>query len=118
MPLLSTNFHSSEFACSCCGEEHMDTKLIAALQRARDIAYIPFVINSGYRCEKHNQAVGGKPTSSHLKGLAVDIRARDIDERLAIHMALFAAGFRRVGVGKTFLHADRDEMKARGEWVY
>ena len=30
-------------------------------------------VNSGYRCPALNKAVGGKPTSQHLKGEAADI---------------------------------------------
>lgn len=35
----------------------------------------PLIITSGYRCERLNQAVGGVPTSQHLKGEAADIRS-------------------------------------------
>lgn len=30
-------------------------------------------VNSGYRCRRLNEAVGGAPTSQHLKGEAADI---------------------------------------------
>lgn len=33
----------------------------------------PLVVSSGYRCERLNRAVGGKPNSQHLRGEAVDI---------------------------------------------
>ena len=33
----------------------------------------PIKVNSGYRCEKLNKAVGGSPTSQHRYGLAADI---------------------------------------------
>lgn len=33
----------------------------------------PLHVNSGYRCPALNKAVGGKPTSQHLKGEAADI---------------------------------------------
>ena len=33
----------------------------------------PIHVNSGYRCPALNKAVGGKPTSQHLKGEAADI---------------------------------------------
>lgn len=35
----------------------------------------PLHVNSGYRCLALNKAVGGKPTSQHLKGEAADITA-------------------------------------------
>lgn len=33
----------------------------------------PILVNSGYRCEALNKAVGGAKTSHHLKGMAADI---------------------------------------------
>lgn len=33
----------------------------------------PIGVNSGYRCRRLNEAVGGAPTSQHLKGEAADI---------------------------------------------
>ena len=38
-----------------------------------DIIDIPIYINSGYRCNELNKAVGGSDNSQHLKGLAADI---------------------------------------------
>lgn len=40
----------------------------------------PIYINSGYRCKKLNEMVGGVSNSMHTKGLAADFRAEsDID---------------------------------------
>lgn len=36
----------------------------------------PILINSGYRCEKLNEIVGGVQESMHTKGLAADFRTR------------------------------------------
>lgn len=35
----------------------------------------PIVVNSGYRCEALNRAVGGATASQHVKGQAADITA-------------------------------------------
>lgn len=40
----------------------------------------PIHINSGYRSPEHNKAVGGAPTSQHVKGEAADIDAGSKDE--------------------------------------
>lgn len=37
----------------------------------------PIIITSGFRSSELNKAVGGKPTSQHTKGEAVDITAID-----------------------------------------
>ena len=42
----------------------------------------PIIINSGYRSEAVNKAVGGAPTSNHLTGCAVDIRCYGIEQAL------------------------------------
>lgn len=43
------------------------------LQPLRDGYGKPLYICSGYRCRELNQAVGGSPSSDHLKGKAADI---------------------------------------------
>lgn len=42
------------------------------LQPVRDQFGSPVVVTSGYRCGRLNQIIGGKPTSQHLTGEAVD----------------------------------------------
>lgn len=38
----------------------------------------PIIVNSGYRCPALNKAVGGVPTSHHLKGMAADITTGNV----------------------------------------
>jgi hypothetical protein len=40
----------------------------------------PIYVNSGYRCDALNKAVGGSKNSSHLYGLAADITAGSPEE--------------------------------------
>ena len=42
----------------------------------------PIIINSGYRSEAVNKAVGGAKGSNHLTGCAADIRVADIEQTL------------------------------------
>ena len=42
----------------------------------------PIIINSGYRSEAVNKAVGGVATSNHLTGCAVDIRVLGMEQLL------------------------------------
>jgi zinc D-Ala-D-Ala carboxypeptidase len=102
-------FQPSEFVCKCgCGlilpvETHMDMLL-----EARRLAGIPFLIVSGTRCPVHNARSGGKPGSDHLTGQGTDIRVLASDTRLRIVRALIEAGFRRIGIAGTFIHAGSD----------
>lgn len=40
----------------------------------------PILINSGYRCEKLNEMVGGVQKSMHTKGLAADLRTGEKED--------------------------------------
>ena len=112
-------FRYDEFKCPCCGENKTDPKLIDMLDKARELAGVPFIINSGYRCEKHNKEVGGKSNSAHLKGKACDIACADGFSRFAIVNALLKTGFVRIGIAKTFIHVDIDDEKnLMVMWVY
>lgn len=88
--------------------EKLNIQLVMLLDYAREKAGIPFVITSGFRTEEENDIAGGVSNSAHLKGLAVDIRAKTSQERFKIVSALFDVGFPRIGVYKTHIHADLD----------
>ena len=115
-------FNLTEFYCKC-GREHkeqiIDERLIIKLDLAREIAGIPFVVTSGYRCVPHNEGVGGKVSSAHLIGKATDIRAKGSSSRFLILSALLSVGFTRIGIGDNFIHVDIDEDKPQNTiWLY
>lgn len=112
-------FKPEEFNCPDCQHEQMDDNFLIRLELAREYAFTPFSINSGWRCEKHNKEVGGAPTSAHLFGKAVDIQATTPRQRFRILYGLIKAGFTRIGIAKTFIHADSDGTKdAEVVWLY
>jgi uncharacterized protein YcbK (DUF882 family) len=118
---LSKNFKAREFICPCCKEEGIEYDLVLKLQVARDS--LPpgtaIIINSAYRCGKHNKAVGGVENSAHVKGLAADIRCNNSNYRFFLTRALLKAGFKRIGTGETFIHCDLDETKDQNViWNY
>lgn len=84
------------------------------LQPLRDIYGGPIRINSGYRCPALNKAVGGVPTSQHLRGeasdLAIDGKAGDLLELIEEHRLPFdqAILYRK----QNFLHVS---LKVEGE---
>jgi zinc D-Ala-D-Ala carboxypeptidase len=99
-------------------EENMDVSFLSKLDEAREYAGIPFIINSAYRSPSHPESIK-KPTSSHIKGLAVDISATDSRQRGLILEALRAVGFTRIGIAGTFIHVDMDFDKAQNvTWTY
>lgn len=83
---LSENFELSEFTQSDTATrkgiandpgvtevkaiENLAVKLLQPLRKAYGKR---MVINSGYRCPELNKAVGGVPTSQHVKGEAADV---------------------------------------------
>ena len=77
---VSENFSSSEFDCKCGNKDCTETKismlLVIFLQSMRMRIGSPIHITSGYRCEKHNAAVGGVKDSQHRLGIAADIVSR------------------------------------------
>lgn len=116
---LSEHFNSDEFRCHCCGELHPDgvpQELVDGLEeiRASDPEG-PVNVMSGYRCPKHNAAVGGAKGSLHMAGKAADIHKggttpADVAD-IASDINVFADG----GIGRyaTFTHVDVRGHKSR-----
>jgi uncharacterized protein YcbK (DUF882 family) len=87
---------------------NMNPNFLMMLDKARDIANIPFIITSGYRTKEHNKKIGGEPNSAHLRGFASDIKYHNGSDGYKILTALLQAGFTRIGIYKTFIHCDSD----------
>ena len=96
---LSTNFKSTEFDChgsGCCSSTLVDENLVKYLQKIRSHFGKSVHINSGYRCKKHNAAVGGASASNHMDGEAADIR---IDDVTPLEVAQYAEHIGMLGIG-------------------
>ena len=99
-------------------EYNMDLDFLAKLDEAREYAKIPFVINSAYRSPDHPESIKN-PTSSHIKGLAVDIKANSSRTRYKVLEALIHVGFNRIGIADGFIHVDDDKEKSSNViWTY
>lgn len=99
-----------------CSLDDMSEEFMLKLDEARSICCVPFVINSAYRSPEYEKQHGRSGSSSHCKGLAVDISCTDSVSRLKMLLALLAVGFRRIGIYPTFLHVDSDISKPVSIW--
>jgi len=113
---MRKHFSRKELECPCCGECHMDDGFLDHLEMARIIAGVPFPINSGYRCPKHNKEVGSS-SRNHVDGKAVDICCLNSYNRARILAGLFQAGFRRIGIHGRYIHADTMDLP-EAVWLY
>lgn len=110
---LTEHFNIREFQCKgtdCgCQETLHDPALSEYLQQIRSHFGKPLRITSGYRCDKHNQAVGGAPSSRHTKGQAADVTMDGVD---ALELARYAQQIGVMGIGLygpeegNFIHVD------------
>jgi len=95
----------------------MDRQLIFMLQQLEARTGYPIFswINSGARSPSHNSKVGGVSNSSHKMPTckAVDIKASTKSIRNHLVSVARDVGFTRIGVGKTFVHLDTDDMKSQ-----
>jgi uncharacterized protein YcbK (DUF882 family) len=104
----------------------MDPGLIARLEYLRGLinehligGETPLHVLSGYRCPKHNKAVGGVSSSYHTKGQACDLAIPT-----GLSLDTFAdlahnAGFKRVGryYKQHFLHVDVGARPSPASWT-
>lgn len=67
---------------------------------------IPIIITSGFRNKLLNSAVGGSPTSDHMRGDSADFRAPEFGTPIQICHALVDAGLKV------------DQLIEEGTWVH
>lgn len=101
----------------------IDSRLVAMLlQLSQQTGYPIFNwITSAVRTPRHNRKVGGVANSSHVIPIckAVDIKAMNTTIRNNIVLTARNIGFKRIGVGKRFVHLDIDTSKSQNvAWGY
>lgn len=119
--IKSRHFKESEFkkCIPACSLQDMKQSTINRFDTARDIAGIPFVINSAYRSPSWDKSKGRSGTGAHTLGRAMDIRCNANANRFKVVDALLKAGFKRIGIAKTYIHADDSEVHSQGIiWLY
>lgn len=110
-------FKLEEFQCPCCGKELMDAVFLDRLDKLRGSVGHPLIVNSGFRCPKHNAEKDGSKESMHLKGMASDISTTNMtagQRHRLINQAMEL--FNGIGIGKNFVHVDIRKEPAM--WVY
>lgn len=82
--------------------------------------FVPFRprVNSLFRTVSWEKSRGRSGSSSHCKGLAIDISAKTNQERIALLEAAHLCGISRIGIGKTYIHLDIDSSKPSSCWLY
>lgn len=108
----------NRFACRCCHKNWIDPRLAYRVEQI-ELWTDALTITSACRCRKHNADEGGSETSSHLKGLAVDILCKTSRLRFLIISMAVKLGISRIGIGPNFVHLDMDIKKDQGVvWLY
>lgn len=116
---ITKNFNLEEFVdsriiiASLKPETIINLVLLAIeLQKLRDKLNRPIVINSGYRTEAKNRAVGGVPNSQHLSGKAADVRLTNAEQKQLRLSETWNGGY---GRGNNYCHLDIGEKR---RWEY
>lgn len=122
---LTKNFSSEEMQCRCvCSISNVSRSFINRLQKARDIAGIPFPISSGCRCPSWNKNEGGSEKSDHIttdeiQCTGADIKCTNSKNRYIMIKAGLEAGFTRIGIGAWFIHFGMSNTNAQEViWLY
>lgn len=112
-------FKLKEFECKGSGDNLTSSLLIEKLDLLREEFGQAITVTSGYRSPEHNSRIGGSPNSTHMRGIAADIRpsdGRNIDQLYALCCKYFMS----VGDGrrKGFIHVDlREDYQRRWSYV-
>lgn len=102
-----------------CSLLDMDAQFMYGLDMARSFARVPFKITSAFRSLKWELEHGRKGTSSHCKGIAVDIACTDPVIRHKIIWSLcWQFDWPRIGIAPDYVHVDIDRDKPSAIWLY
>ena len=116
---LTKNFSRAEFACKCgeCESREVSPTLARGLQSMRDRAGVKIIVNSGYRCPKHNAAEGGAKNSQHVLGNAADVVVEGLSVLEMYELALGVDAFRNGGIGVYPRHGNFIHVDVRGKFA-
>lgn len=102
---MKNYFSPDELKCKCgCGLNNFSPILLSFINEIRRVKGHPLMVTSGCRCPMHNTTEGGKPTSDHITGEGIDLKALTSRDRFIIIHTALSLGITRVGIAKTFIH--------------
>jgi len=93
-----------------CSMQDIDQTTLDMLDKARELAGIPFKINCAYRTRNWDLSKGRSGRSAHTEGKAVDIHCGTSSAKFIIIDALLKVGFNRIGIATTFVHVDNSAI--------
>ena len=124
---LTASFTASRFGIDNTPPKEVADKLQVLISEClnpiREAYGKPIIVTSGYRCEALNKKVGGKPTSQHLRGEAVDIVGANNEETRKIFEVAKRLGrydqllYERNSVGKIWVHLSYKREGNRGQCI-
>lgn len=117
---MAKYFKDKEFrnCIPSCSLSDMDNGLIHYLDALREHLGKPIFINSAYRTVEYEKLHSRPGTSSHCKGLAVDIKCTNSFYRHQLISSILAViPSARIGIYPTFVHLDIDTQKPCVIWV-
>lgn len=106
--ITARHFRESEFRrCNPpCSLQDMRQDFMDTLDRVREKAGIPLVLNSAYRSKAWELSKGRTGDGAHPLGVAVDIRANNNANKYKIIKAALECGVTRIGVYAWGVHID------------
>ena len=121
---FTPNFNSHEFqspdvdSIPAIEFENLQKLCVHVLQPLREYMKTSIRVTSGYRTPAHNKAVGGVPTSDHVKGYAADIITTD--NKKAFSWIKENCQFKQLINEKnlTWIHVSYDENNLKNEVLF
>lgn len=106
--ITARHFRESEFRrCNPpCSLQDMRQDFMDTLDRVREKAGIPLVLNSAYRSKAWELSKGRTGDGAHTLRVAVDIRANNNANKYKIIKAALECGVTRIGVYASWVHID------------
>jgi hypothetical protein len=99
----------------------MDPQFMERLEALREAWGKPLVITSAYRCGNHpveRAKMGTRIPGEHTMGRAVDVAMLQGEDRTQFVRLALNLGFKRIGIGASFIHLGGSADHTPAIWSY